>query len=114
VFDNFSDVALVIGLFAALAVNLAAILTIVARAARWIDARLEDRISKPVDGLREQVIRLDRKVDIGFGEVKTTTAEHDGDIKRHGRAIDFLKERTAGLESKVFSRPPILDDEEMG
>ena len=32
-------------------------------------------------------------------------------LQSHDRAIGFLRERTAGLESAVFKRPPITEEE---
>lgn len=39
------------------------------------------------------------------------TQETNGQVREHTRAIGFLRERTAGLESAVFHRPPITEEE---
>jgi hypothetical protein len=33
-------------------------------------------------------------------------------LQRHDAAIGFIRERTAGLESAVFKRPPITEEEQ--
>ena len=40
-----------------------------------------------------------------------TLEAHQAHLNSHDRALAFIRERTAGLESAVFKRPPITEDE---
>lgn len=63
--------------------------------------------------------QLRKQLTEGHEENKKTLAaildqaqKTNGQVISHERALGFLKERTAGLESAVFHRAPIVDEGE--
>lgn len=62
--------------------------------------------------------QLKKQLTEGHEENKKTLAaillqaqQTNGQVVEQGKAIGFLRERTAGLESAVFHRPPITQED---
>lgn len=99
-----SDLMIALAIIGGIAGNVVLIAGVVIPAARWLDKRLDRRITTPVAELQDKVTarfdQLDEKVD---GAVTK--------LDSHDRRINWVEQRTAGLEGKVFGRPPLLDEE---
>lgn len=98
-----STLVLSLAILGGVAGNLVLVAGVIIPTVRWLDRRLDHRITLPVlaldTKLEDRFNSLDKKVDA----VALTQTDQ-------GRQIVSLRERTAGLESAVFKRPPLSEE----
>jgi len=71
------------------------------------------RIGKGIrTDIRSTVTELVKPIADAQADQSSRLELHMLHLQSHDRALGFLRERTAGLESAVFRRPPITDETE--
>jgi predicted nucleic acid-binding Zn-ribbon protein len=91
-------------------------------ALRYLWKRAEGKLDENRDSMNKKLDEnrdaMNKKLDANksamderFDRLENQVRQVDSAVKDHERDLMFLRERTAGLESAVFHRPPVLQEE---